>query len=669
MPDTRLSTVLDGVSRRLRVQSWLWAIATGGAVFGVVLVVGLVLSSSRQSATTVAIAAGVVAALAMAAGGWSQGASAAASAIERAVPLDNLVVAAAELIEKPVPTSAEIRAEVLRQADARLASADLSQVAPLRHPIAIALSVWTGCAVLAFIQPAPTPSIQVHQYLGSTVSAIGIDNLTVRVVPPSYAGRAIESFENPVQVSVLAGSRISLEVRSAAAGVIAEAPGAPVLVLEKQRDRFVAEFPATLSIGLALRPQGNGVPGSRFISILVTPDMAPSVRVHAPGRDLALPAPRGVIAIEVEGADDLGLAALTLRYTRAAGAGESLTFTQGDVPLRVTRRDDRRWTATARWTLDSLGLADGDVLVYSAIARDRNPSGAPVQSEPYLIEIGRASVSAGAGFGLPADERKYAISQQMVIYRTEQLLAARATHGPDSWLEQNRMIAIEQRMVRAEVVFLGGGEVADEVEEAASSDELAEGRLQNAGRAEMLRAINFMSRAEAQLNDGQAAAALPIERDALRALERAFDRRRYFLRTLPDRSRIDASRRLTGVLTDARSWTKDRPQPPAGPALEAQRSVMRDLAASMAKGTADAALAARVAALDAGSAGLQSVAVRLATAATTGAYRAAVDTAMRDVAALAQAMLATPAEIHVPADPMAGRLADELRRTPKVAPR
>ena len=111
---------------------------------------------------------------------------------------------------------------------------------------------------------------------------------------------------------------------------------------------------------------------------------------------------------------------------------------------------------------------------------------------------------------------------------------------------------MEQRMVRAEVVFLGGGEIEDEVEEAAHSHELAEGRLENRGRAEMLRAINFMSRAEAQLNDGRADEALAFERQALASLERALDRRRYFLRTLPDRSRIDATRRLTGDRRDAR---------------------------------------------------------------------------------------------------------------------
>ena len=51
-----------------------------------------------------------------------------------------------------------------------------------------------------------------------------------------------------------------------------------------------------------------------------------------------------------------------------------------------------------------------------------NPSGAPVQSEQYLIEIGKSAQIADAGFSLPTEEKKYAISQQMVIYRTEQLL-------------------------------------------------------------------------------------------------------------------------------------------------------------------------------------------------------------------------------------------------------
>ncbi len=190
------------------------------------------------------------------------------------------------------------------------------------------------------------------------------------------------------------------------------------------------------------------------------------------------------------------------------------------------------------------GLADGDILVYRAIARDTNPDGSPVQSEQYLIEIGRNAQIADAGFSLPAEEKKYAISQQMVIYKTEQLLK---TASPAAARTTRRSaLASSNGWCRAEVVFLGGGEVEDEVEEAAHSHELAEGRLQNTGRAEMLRAINAMSRAEALLNDGRPREALVFEREALASLERALDRRRYFLRTLPDRSRIDATRRLTG---------------------------------------------------------------------------------------------------------------------------
>ena len=123
----------------------------------------------------------------------------------------------------------------------------------------------------------------------------------------------------------------------------------------------------------------------------------------------------------------------------------------------------------------------------------------------------------------------------------------------------------------------------DEVEEAAHSDELAEGRLENRGRAEMVRAINFMSRAEAQLNDGRAKRRCAFERQALASLERALDRRRYFLRTLPDRSRIDTTRRLTGDRREARSWVRDRAAS-AAPVVDANDSadVMRELVSAAA---------------------------------------------------------------------------------------
>jgi hypothetical protein len=233
-------------------------------------------------------------------------------------------------------------------------------------------------------------------------------------------------------------------------------------------------------------------------------------------------------------------------------------------------------------------------------------------------------------------------------------------------LNESQGIAVEQRMVRAEVVFLGGGEVEDELEEAAKSDELTEGRLQNTGRAEMLNAINAMSRAEAQLNDGRLAEALVFERQALASLERALDRRRYFLRTLPDRSRIDPSRRLSGERREARSWSRDQGSAPVSDAVAAARRVMRDLAVAAVDGAGvDAALAARLSAVDPNSADLQQAAVAVASASGDGARRLAARSAMQVLTAHVLKSLPRASAIDLGNAALDGLLADELTRRPR----
>jgi hypothetical protein len=287
------------------------------------------------------------------------------------------------------------------------------------------------------------------------------------------------------------------------------------------------------------------------------------------------------------------------------------------------------------------------------VARDVNPSGATVESDAFLVEIGRASEVASAGFALPAEERKYAISQQMVIYKTEQLLARKQSPprgagalAAEDWLEQTRGLAIEQRMVRAEVVFLSGGEVEDEVEEAAHSHELAEGRLENQGRAEMVRAINFMSRAEAQLNDGRAEEALVFERQALASLERALDRRRYFLRTLPDRSRIDVARRLTGERREARSWLRERADTGTPADSQARDAIVMLTAALDHPESIDHALAARVAGVDPSAPELQQAAVSIAASRDDRERVTAAAAAIR--ALMAYALKRIPGSMVVP---------------------
>jgi hypothetical protein len=630
LPESPVTAAIHRVQQRWRVRSIALTIAGAGAAFAAVTVVGSV-------AFAVGIAVVAVAVM------WLR--SPALSSVDAARliesrygALDNLVVTAAELHVRPREIRPEIRDAIDQQSAERIRSVNANRVVPIASPVAVAMAVVVGCGLIV---RAGGDSITQRPgtVAASQTSQRGAPVLVVTVTPPAYTRLETEVLEDPLQAAAIAGSRVQV------------ASGGATL----------RDFVATESAAFEFRI-GEEL---RFLSLLVRPDAPPLLRVVTPGKDTAFAEPKGQVPIAIESRDDLGLASLALRYTKASGGGENVAFSEGEIPLRITRAGNQHWEAQASLALDALNLADGDILVYRAIARDSNPDGAPVQSDQYLIEIGRNAEIADAGFALPTEEKKYAISQQMVIYKTEQLIAGAAKMTAEARLEQSRNIGMEQRMVRAEVVFLGGGEIQDEVEEAAHSHELAEGRLENTGRAEMLLAINVMSRAEAQLNDGRLKEALVLERQALAHLERALDRRRFFLRTLPDRSRIDAARRLTGERKDARSWNRDQ-APASGDRFDRLRGVMGDLAAAAVKpAAADAALAARVAALDPSSTDLQGAAVAIAAAPTDPARLAAVQAAMKAVTGHALRQFAGAAPIDVGANPLSGALADELSRRPR----
>jgi hypothetical protein len=644
-------TTLGKVRWRLQLLVITRALAIGGAVFGAVMV------SVRLKADAPGIiegfVVGVLGAAVVMVSHWRINAASVAKTIEaRDGTLDNLIVTAAELSAQPRPVQAEIRDAIFTQAENRIAAVDPARVVPLAQPAGVAAAVIIGCVLLVSVSDRTERVMPGGP--GGTNQTPTAGAISVRITPPAYTARPIEVLTDPVQVTAIAGSRVRVESES----------------------RVLREWVAVESAGLELRVRDDRP--ARFLSVIVVPDTPPSVSIREPGRDTALATGTGTLTIGFDGGDDLGLASLALRFTKVSGGGENVTFTEGAIPIAIERVSAREWRGRARWPLDGLALAEGDVLVYRAVARDANPAGAPVQSDAFLVEIGRSSEIVSAGFALPTEERKYAISQQMVIYKTEQLIArlrppsplrgfgeTGVRHGTEQWLEETRMIGMEQRMVRAEVVFLSGGDVQDEVEEAAHSHELAEGRLENRGRAEMVRALNFMSRAEAQLNDGRAEEALVFERQALASLERALDRRRYFLRTLPDRSRIDTTRRLTADRRDARSWVRDRGSATTPSSIERQRDVMRELVSAAAGTSAvDASLAARVAAIDPASPDLQKAAVGIATARSLDERSVAMQTAMQAVTAQALKTLPAAAVVTLPADPLAGRLAD-TRKMPR----
>jgi hypothetical protein len=306
----------------------------------------------------------------------------------------------------------------------------------------------------------------------------------------------------------------------------------------------------------------------------------------------------------------------------------------------VTRTDARQWQGHIERTLKQLELAEGDLLVYYAVAHDgRAGDEGRAVSDSFVIEIGKAGVAIAGGFAIPPEEERFAISLSALIQKTEKLHAKRETMPFAEFESATQLLAVEQRMVRNEFLFSMGshGHVEDEVEEAESSDEVQAGRLENRGQAELTAATRLMTISERHLIATATAEALKAMRGALAAVQKALSRHRYFLRTMPTRGEIDLSRRLTGDLSTASSarWPANDQTPDAR--LARVRAILADLASlagalDSANGSTGvggestlassaAAAAARVLALDPASASLQNASAALTQASQTLAKR------------------------------------------------
>jgi hypothetical protein len=283
----------------------------------------------------------------------------------------------------------------------------------------------------------------------------------------------------------------------------------------------------------------------------------PTVRIDAPGRDLLMPAAQGQVSLAVTAGDDFGLAALTLAYTKVSGSGEQFEFTEGALPLTIARDSGKAWKARGVFDLAGMGLQPGDSIVYRAVAADARPGGLGTSSsDTFFVEIAGPGQVALPGFELPPDRERYALSEQMILLKLQRLRPRQATLSREALAQEVDGLSAEQRSVRANFIFLMGGSVEDEEVEAAQSSEIQEGRLENSARREISTAIRFMSEVETALGAGSIGDAIPPAKSAVEALQRAFGKNRYFLKTLAERSRIDPARRLTGDLKEATDWRR-----------------------------------------------------------------------------------------------------------------
>jgi hypothetical protein len=663
MTDGSAAAIVGAYVERLRTRARLAAAVeavSAGAhtMLAAALIRALVVDGADPLGRTVTISAGVLAAIIWALHRrrtWTT--AAVAERAETRIPVfRNALVTAVELDAHPDRASARIRDLVARQAASVSAGAGPETIWPTRRFTTLVLA--SIAAVLGAAWLLRSAPLDRSMTTGSTatgrVDVATIADVALRVLPPAYTGRAARELSNVEKVDVLAGSRLMLTVRSRATRVELGYSGRTTPLASDRQGFFEGslEAPSSGLLTLSALDEGGRVVDRRALLVTVREDAPPEIVIERPGTDLAAASASDRLDVAARATDDLGLARLTLHYTKVTGSGEQFSFDEGELPWKVAQASPREWRAGTSRVLSELGLAPGDLLVYYAKAADGRPGAPPALSDSYVIEVGKPQEAVSGGFALPPDQDREGLSLSALIQKTERLDARREAMAPAAFAEAARGLAIEQRMVRTEVLFLMGehGHVEDEEAEAAHSSEIQEGRLENRGQTELMAATRLMTSAESHLTVADTRAALTDQRRALAALQRVLSRQRYFLKTMPVRSRIDPSRRLSGDLSDARSWERApgssaKAETPDGGALDAQRAVLEDLARASRSGRGDspdlAAIGSRLLALDPGSTSVQDAAAGLVRASSPGTRRdlerdKAIDAATKAVLAMSR---------------------------------
>jgi hypothetical protein len=615
--------------------------------------------------------------------------SRAASLVERRAPeCRNLVLTADEMMQ--AKREAPIASVVYRQAAnaVRTLRADLLfPAARAFAALAAAMALFAGVVFVRTL-PARTASSRAGEIIGVPVA---VQNVTITVAAPSYVRRAPGTLRDPVRIDALVGSTITLAVEANATSLNVETLSGRQSVTSRD-GTFAARVRADSDGFIAIEPVGaNGTKGvRRLIGVTVQEDRAPRVRIVAPARDMMLPDGARSLDLAIDADDDIALASLRLRYTQVSGSGERYTFKEGELPLQVTRTSASGWKGRAHWNLAPLALEAGDMVVYRAVAADARPGAIPTESDSYIAEVLMPGSDAAAGFAIDPDQERYALSQQMIIVKTERLSARHATTAAQAFADEANDIAVEQRRVRAQFVFMMGGELADEplpsedmttLHEEAEADgesDILAGRGANAGRVALVAAIRSMSSAATLLNSANVTDALEWERTALKALERAFSHTRIILRALSEAEKLDMSRRMTGPLLEAGREARASATPESNARVVALRGVLAGVAA-LAAGTpvgasdthaaAAVALAERVLRVAPSETALQAIASHLNGAAVAfgkaqdGLAHRELDNAAVLLTAVVRSDVgsAPPRTRFLGSDQLGGALADALR--------
>ncbi|MBL8111773.1 MAG: hypothetical protein JNK60_02730 [Acidobacteria bacterium] len=383
--------------------------------------------------------------------------------------------------------------------------------------------------------------------------------LSVDVVAPAYAHRpAVHVDEPTAPIPALKGSRATLHVRNAPAGLTFTEEGRPAEVLAVKDGSARLELALQTSTALRI---GDG----HVVAFDVVPDGAPEVELTLPREDRTVTAPPGPFELRAAARDDLGLTSLAFAYTLAHGYGEGMTFKSGRIPGPAVAGESG--TITARIDPKELGLGVGDTLVMWAEATDGNAVDGPSRTASSVrilrfaedlapIEM-RSSAPAARALDGP-------LSQREILARTLRMLAQGLP--PEQRKERSAELAEEQGRLRDAFGFFLRAEDGNAAELDHDDPEVAEVGSDRA-RKLLAQAVSAMWSSEAELATGNAQGSLPYQRLALKRIDEVFGNERYALRALaPPKAPVDEARRLKGDAKGLAPRTVAGPAPDPAPA-------------------------------------------------------------------------------------------------------
>ena len=273
------------------------------------------------------------------------------------------------------------------------------------------------------------PATDVVRHAGSSSApvATGVRAIAAIVTPPSYPGRPMLTLNDPARIEALAGSRLRLRV-DVASGPTRRSPST---ISRRQ------PFPRRLANDGFSRPScadGDGRAEHRRRTGRAAVDCGDGdARSAAEPSRSSRPA-RICCSATTPRASRLACARRTISgcdrsrcaTRRSRAPASSTNSTKAICRSTVTRTDARQWQGSLERTLKQLQLAEGDLLVYYAVAHDGRPGdeGRAV-SDSFVIEIGKAGIAIAGGFAIPPEEERFAISLSALIQKTEKLHAKR----------------------------------------------------------------------------------------------------------------------------------------------------------------------------------------------------------------------------------------------------